>query len=132
MNKAIRLQQTMQWMDFVPLTICLYIYRVCNNKQFEGCSGSDFVNFLNLKPTAFPIRVRPNQKLRVCYMILAISEKLETREVADDWINSMLKQCKIPAAYLKAHRSDFKNISAKSTKKYCDLIDEALEDARDI
>ncbi len=68
----------------VPLSICLFVHRVCNDNQFEACSGSDFVNFLNLKPTASPVTVRPKEKLLVCYLISAISATLPTRDVAKD------------------------------------------------
>lgn len=49
MNRAGLLQETTAWMDTVDLALCLFIYEVCNDYQFEYLSGSDFVNFLNLK-----------------------------------------------------------------------------------
>ena len=42
------LQETSAWMDAVDLALCLFIYEVCNDCQFEYVSGSDFVNFMNL------------------------------------------------------------------------------------
>ena len=51
MNRAGLLQETTAWMDTVDLALCLFIYEVCNDYQFEYLSGSDFVNFLNLKPS---------------------------------------------------------------------------------
>ena len=50
MSHASLLQETVSWMDTVDLALCLFIYEVCNDYQFEYLSGSDFVNFLNLKP----------------------------------------------------------------------------------
>ena len=52
MNRASLLQETVAWMDTVDLALCLFIYEVCNDYQFEYLSGSDFVNFLNLKSTS--------------------------------------------------------------------------------
>ena len=43
------LQETSAWIDTVDLALCLFNYGVCNDCQFESMSGSDFVNFLNLK-----------------------------------------------------------------------------------
>ena len=45
------LQETSSWTDTVDLALCLFIYEVCNDYQFDFLPGSDFVNFLNLKPT---------------------------------------------------------------------------------
>lgn len=70
MNGANLLQETSAWMDTVDLALCLFIYEVCNDCQFEFASGSDFVNFMNLKPTSRPVTVRPKENLRVCYMVL--------------------------------------------------------------
>ena len=66
MNGANLLQETSAWMDTVDLALCLFIYEVCNDCQFEFASGSDFVNFMNLKPTSRPVAVRPKENLRVC------------------------------------------------------------------
>ena len=61
MNRASLLQETAAWMDTVDLALCLFIYEVCNDYQFEYLSGSDFVNFLNLKPTGRAVIVRPKR-----------------------------------------------------------------------
>lgn len=44
-------------MDTVDLALCLFIYDVCNDSLFSYLSGSDFVNFMNLKPTVQPVTV---------------------------------------------------------------------------
>ena len=41
MNGANLLQETSAWMDTVDLALCLFIYEVCNDCQFEFASGSD-------------------------------------------------------------------------------------------
>ena len=73
MNRAGLLQETTAWMDTVDLALCLFIYEVCNDYQFEYLSGSDFVNFLNLKPTEREVIVRPKENLRICYMVFSIA-----------------------------------------------------------
>ena len=76
MSRASLLQETVSWMDTVDLALCLFIYEVCNDYQFEFASGSDFVNFMNLKPTSRPVTVRPKENLRVCYMVLSVSQTM--------------------------------------------------------
>ena len=63
MNRASLLQETAAWMDTVDLALCLFIYEVCNDYQFEYLSGSDFVNFLNLKPTGRAPEREPSRLL---------------------------------------------------------------------
>lgn len=80
MNRAGLLQETTAWMDTVDLALCLFIYEVCNDYQFEYLSGSDFVNFLNLKPTEREVIVRPKENLRICYMVFSIARTIRPRE----------------------------------------------------
>ena len=35
MSRASLLQETVSWMDTVDLALCLFIYEVCNDCQFE-------------------------------------------------------------------------------------------------
>ena len=65
------LQETSSWTDTVDLALCLFIYEVCNDYQFDFLPGSDFVNFLNLKPASRAVTVRPKENLRVCYMVFS-------------------------------------------------------------
>ena len=55
------LQETSSWTDTVDLALCLFIYEVCNDYQFDFLPGSDFVNFLNLKPASRAVTVRPKE-----------------------------------------------------------------------
>lgn len=58
MNGANLLQETSAWMDTVDLALCLFIYEVCNDCQFEFASGSDFVNFIvNLQHKVYRFRI---------------------------------------------------------------------------
>ena len=85
MNRAGLLQETTAWMDTVDLALCLFIYEVCNDYQFEYLSGSDFVNFLNLKPTEREVIVRPKENLRICYMVFSIARTIRPLERGKLW-----------------------------------------------
>ena len=99
MSRASLLQETALWMDTVNLALCLFIYEVCNDCQFEFASGSDFVNFMNLKPTSRPVTVRPKENLRVCYMVLSVSQTIRPRERGKLWAEEFLKHCGISKSY---------------------------------
>ena len=105
MNRAGLLQETTAWMDTVDLALCLFIYEVCNDYQFEYLSGSDFVNFLNLKPTE--------------------------RERGKLWSEEFLKRCGISKSYYDKHRSDVcNNAATKENQDFRKSIDKAVENAR--
>ena len=41
--------ETSKWRDIVELGLCMAIYDVCNDNQFENCTPLDFANFLNIR-----------------------------------------------------------------------------------
>ena len=99
MTRTDLLQETSAWMDTVDLALCLFIYEVCNDCQFEYVSGSDFVNFMNLKPTSRAVAVRPKENLRVCYMVFSVSQTIRPRERGKLWAEEFLKRCGISKSY---------------------------------
>lgn len=125
------LQETATWMDTVDLGLCMFIYGVCNEYQFDFVSGSDFVNFMNLKPTARTVSVRPKENLRVCYMVLAVSQTIRPLERGRLWAEEFLKRCGISKSYYDKHRTD---VCAKGAtnenRRYRKSIDNAVENAR--
>ena len=84
------LQETAKLFDLVDIVLCAYLYKVCNNVLFEDMLGTDFVNFLNNRPTTTPVVVKPKQKNRVCHLLHIVSERLVKPALAKPWISSML------------------------------------------
>lgn len=120
-------------MDTVDLALCLFIYEVCNDCQFGYLSGSDFVNFMNLKPTVQPVNVRPKENLRVCYMVMSVSLTVKPRERGKQWAEDFLKRCGISKSYYDKHRNDVCAQSATNeNKEYRRSIDNAIEKARQL
>lgn len=125
------LQETSAWMDTVDLALCMFIYEVCNDCQFEYVSGSDFVNFMNLKPTRRAVTVRPKENLRVCYMVFSVSQTIRPRERGKVWAEEFLKRCGISKSYYDKHRSDVcSNATTKENREYRKSVDKAIENAR--
>ncbi len=124
-------RETSAWMDTVDLALCLFIYEVCNDSQFEHLSGSDFVNFMNLKPTAGTVAPRPKENLRICYMVLSVSQTIKPRERGRQWAEAFLKSCGIPKSYYDKHRNDVCDKAATDkNREYRKSIDNAVEKAR--
>lgn len=131
MSDGILFKDTSEWMDTVDLAICMFIYDVCNDCQFGHLSGSDFVNFMNLKPTVRPATVRPKENLRVCYMVFSVSQTIRPRERGKLWAEEFLKRCGISKSYYDKHRSDVCNKGAtKENQDFRKSIDTAVENAR--
>lgn len=133
MNDGILFKDTTAWMDTVDLALCLFIYEVCNDHQFGYLSGSDFVNFMNLKPTVQPVNVRPKENLRICYMVMSVSLTVRPRERGKQWAEDILKRCGISKSYYDKHRNDVCAQSATNeNKEYRRSIDNAIEKARQL
>ncbi len=131
MNDGILFKETYAWMDTVGLALCLFIYEVCNDAQFAYMSGSDFVNFMNLKPTAQPVTVRPKENLRVCYMVMSVSQNIKPRERGKQWAEEFLQCCSISKSYYDKHRNDVCGKgTTKENREYRKSIDKAIENAR--
>lgn len=127
------LQETSSWTDTVDLALCLFIYEVCNDYQFRHLSGSDFVNFMNLKPTVRPVTVRPKENLRVCYMVLSVSQTVRPRERGKQWAEDFLQRCGISKSYYDKHRNDVCAQGAtRENREYRKSIDRAIEKARQL
>ena len=131
MNGMSMLKETATWMDTVNLGLCLFIYEVCNENQFDYVSGSDFVNFMNLKPTSRPVTVKPKENLRVCYMVLSVSQTIRPQERGKLWAEEFLKRCGIPKTYYDKHRNDVCGEgTTDENKQYRKDIDRAIENAK--
>lgn len=131
MNAYARLQQTAAWVDIVELRLCLFLYEVCNDCQFEAMSGSDFANFLNLKSTQQPVIVRPRENLRICYMVYSVAWTIKPHERGKRWSEEFLNLCGISKTYYEKHRTDICSQTATDeNKRYRKAIDNAIENAR--
>ena len=120
-------------MDTVDLALCLFIYEVCNDCQFRHLSGSDFVNFMNLKPTVQPVTVRPKENLRICYMVLSVSQTVKPRERGKQWAEDFLHLCGISKSYYDKRRHAVCAQGApREHREYRKSIDNAIQKARQL
>ena len=133
MSDGILFKDTSAWMDTVDLAMCLFIYEVCNDCQFGHLSGSDFVNFMNLKPPVQPVTVRPTAHLRICYMVLSVPQTVKPRERGKQWAEDFLQRCGISKSYYDKHRNDVCAQGAtRENREYRKSTDRAIEKARQL
>ena len=125
------LQETSSWTDTVDLALCLFIYEVCNDYQFDFLPGSDFVNFLNLRHASRAVAVRAKESLRVCYMVFSVSQTIRPRARGRLWAEEFLQRCGISKSYYDKHRNDVCAQGAtRENREYRKSIDSAIEKAR--
>ena len=131
MNAYARLQQTAAWVDIVELRLCLFLYDVCHDRQFESMPGSDFANFLNLKPMQQSVAVRPRARLRICYIVYSVAQTIKPHERGKRWAEEFLSVCGISQTYYEKHHTDICSaVATDENKRYRKAIDNAIENAR--
>lgn len=131
MSNSYLLRETALLMDIVDLGLCLFVYEVCNDRQFRYLSGSDFVNFMNLKPTSRPVRLVSKENLRICYMVFAVSQTIKPHERGKLWAEEMLKNCGISTEYYNKHRSDICGEgTTERNKSFRKSIDRAIDNSK--
>ena len=127
-NEILLLKETAKLKEIVDLAVCVVIYQTCNGRQFRDMSGSDFVNFMNLKAPCGTICPLPRENLRICYMLYAVSLTIIPAQYARHWVQGMLGACGISVEYYEKHHKDFLSISAsKKNKEYVRQINEAIK-----
>ncbi len=105
------------------------IHEVCIGEQFEEISAQDFYANMNLSPLQEGTKNQGKRKIRVCYLIFLMSEKLSKQD-RDKWKNEILKLLDIDESYYKSKYkepvSDFPvtatRISPRKWKAYIRII----------
>lgn len=64
----------------------------------------DFVNFINLRPTNQPIKIKDGENLRLSYPIFVIGTEVVDSDYAAYWIDAMLGQCHISKKFYNGHK----------------------------
>ena len=78
-----------------------------------------------------PVSVRAKGNLRVCYMVLAVSQTIRPRERGRLWAEEFLKRCGISKTYYDKHRSDVcSGGTTEENREYRKSVDRAIENAR--
>ena len=120
--------RTRRQRDFVSLQLCLYLYQLCNGRQFEYMEPSDFVSFLNLRRGADGV-VRDREKLRVIYLIHEVADNLSEPWRAEEWKGEMLSACGIDMAYYNSHYLDVKHSEVMANKRFANELKKAISRA---
>lgn len=125
--RKVLLTETERLRDTVPLGLCMAVHGVCNDRQFTFSTQLGFSNFMNIKSEKGAVSVIPKEKLRVCYMVYAVSRHISPRSHADEWVSLFLEMCGISRSYYDKHRSDVLSDGATdANREYRVAIDGAI------
>ena len=101
------------------------IHKVCVGEQFEDIATQDFYANMNLYSCKKELKIKAREKIRVCYLIFLMSERLPKQD-RDKWKNIILKQLDIDENYYKSKYkepvSDFPSDSNQKFAKEMDAI----------
>ena len=111
--------------EYFSMKLLSLIHEVCEGEQFEEISAPDFYANMNLHPCNCKLKIKPREKIRVCYLIFLMSEKLSKQD-RDKWKDRILKLLDIDDSYYKSKYkepvSDFPSDSNQNFAKEMEHI----------
>lgn len=125
-GKPISQQETTEeQQEYFSMKLLSLIHEVCIGEQFEEISAPDFYANMNLHPCNCKLKIKPREKIRVCYLIFLMSEKL-SKQNRDKWKDGILKLLDIDDSYYKSKYkepvSDFPSDSNQNFAKEMEHI----------
>ena len=111
--------------EYFSMKLLSSINEICVGEQFEEISAPDFYANMNLQSCNCKLKIKAREKIRVCYLIFLMCEKLPKQE-RDKWKDSILKLLGIEESYYKSKYkepvSDFPSDSNQNFAKEMKLI----------
>ena len=111
--------------EYFGMELLSLIHEACVGEQFEEISAPDFYANMNLQPCNCKLKTKPREKIRVCYLIFLMSEKLSKQD-RDKWKDRILKLLDIDDSYYKSKYkepvSDFPSDSNQNFAKEMEHI----------
>ena len=94
------------------------IHETCVGEQFEAITISDFYANTNLHPCKNRLKIKAREKIRVCYLIFLMSEKL-SKQYRDEWRNKILELLDIDESYYKSkYKEPVSDFPSDSNQKF--------------
>ena len=118
-------ETTEEQQEYFSMKLLSLIHEVCIGEQFEEISAPDFYANMNLHPCNCKLKTKPREKIRVCYLIFLMGEKLSKQD-RDKWKAGILKLLDIDDCYYKSKYkepvSDFPSDSNQNFAKEMEHI----------
>ena len=118
-GKPISQQETAdEQQEYFSMKLLSLIHEVCVGEQFEEISAPDFYANMNLHPCNCKLKIKPREKIRVCYLIFLMGEKL-SKLGRDKWKAGILKLLDIDDSYYKSkYKEPVSDFPSDSNQKF--------------
>jgi hypothetical protein len=104
-----------EYFDMKPLSP---IHGTCVGEQFEAITIADFYANINLYPCKNKLKIKAREKIRVCYLIFLMSEKL-SKQYRDEWRDKILKLLDIDESYYRSkYKEPVSDFPSDSNQKF--------------
>ena len=111
-------ETTEEQQEYFSMKLLSLIHEVCEGEQFEEISAPDFYANMNLHPCNCKLKIKPREKIRVCYLIFLMSEKLSKQD-RDKWKDRILKLLNIEESYYKSkYKEPVSDFPSDSNQKF--------------
>lgn len=111
---------------YLSMSLLVSVHELCNGRQFEDMAAIDFFHALNLHQASKPLEVCRNEKVRVCYLIHQLSEKID-KGMRSEWIGAMLRNTGIEQEYYRSkYREPISDPPSKKNKEFAEALKEIL------
>lgn len=112
--------------EFLSMSLISSIHKLCNGHQFEEMREFDFFQAFNLHTNSKPVKVRQDEKTRVCYLISQLSENVD-EEKRSEWIGAILGITGIEKDYYRSkYREPLNEVSSIKNKDFAEALEEIL------
>lgn len=116
-----------QWEEeLFPMILISELYEVCSD-VFDNPTETQFHSSLNLHGKHEPLKIKPKQKIKVCYLISKLYDIVpEKHKVA--WREDILTHFNIDASYYESKYSHPRGSDAsRSSMAFADDVDEVMK-----
>ena len=111
-------ETTEEQQEYFSMKLLSLIHEVCEGEQFEEISAPDFYANMNLHPCNCKLKIKPREKIRVCYLIFLMSEKLSKQD-REKWKAGILELLDIDDSYYKSkYKEPVSDFPSDSNQKF--------------
>lgn len=122
---GVTLKEAAKLRDIIELELCMTLYGLCDDVQFEHSTPLDFANFLNLRKTNLPVVAKDRERLRICYIAYLLEQEIIPSRHGREWAILFLEQLGIDGdTYMK------RRTNAADQKWFSEPLENAIKNWR--
>lgn len=104
--------------EYFGMKLLSAIHEACVNEQFEAISEPDFYASMNLHTDKCRLKIKPREKVRVCYLLFLMSETLPKPD-KDKWLKGIRDLLGIDESYYRSkYKEPVSDFPSDSNQKF--------------